>query len=144
MNKRDRVILAAVAKKFTQQNVQARVNERQALEMRLQGYSYADIAVALNIAIDTARETIKRVMFRMAETTAEDAVEVRTLELERLDLMLVRLQEQIAKGSEKAIETALRIQERRSRLLGLDSPKKFELDNKVTLRQYVGVDVDSV
>lgn len=137
------VTLAAVAK-FSQRNVQARVNERQALELRLQGFSYADIASALGVTVETARETIKRVLSRMAETTAEDALEVRSLELERLDQMLVKLQDQITKGSEKAIETALRIQERRARLLGLDSPKKLELDNKVTLRQYVGVDVEAV
>jgi hypothetical protein len=42
------------------------------------------------------------------------------LELERLDSYLVGLEPRIAKGDHQAVNSAVRISERRSRLLGLD------------------------
>jgi hypothetical protein len=52
---------------------------------------------------------------------------VRELELTRLDAMLLPLWRRVQAGEEKAIDRALRIMERRARLLGLDAPTRGEL-----------------
>jgi len=44
------------------------------------------------------------------------------LELERLDVMLLALWRRVQNGDERAIDRALKIEERRAKLLGLDAP----------------------
>ena len=52
----------------------------------------------------------------------ERAEEVRDLELQRLDEMTAGLWPQIQAGSPPAVTAAIRVSERRARLLGLDEP----------------------
>ena len=61
-----------------------------------------------------------------ANDHSEGTEAVRQLELNRLDQMLFTLYPQILQGDQGAINTALRIEERRASLLGLDAPKQIE------------------
>ena len=67
---------------------------------------------------------------RELRATADDMGEgieaVRQLELRRLDQMQFPLWPQVLSGDVQATSTALRIQERRASLLGLDAPKQIE------------------
>ena len=57
----------------------------------------------------------------MRERTAESADDLRTLEAERLDhLWQIAMTEAITNRDMRAIDTALRIQDRRAKLFGLD------------------------
>jgi hypothetical protein len=58
----------------------------------------------------------------LRETTIGRAEELRALELERFDRMVAGLWPQIEKGSPPAVTAAVRVSERRARLLGLDEP----------------------
>lgn len=73
--------------------------------------------------------------YRLAKSTVQDRYdaaiadikvplveEVRAQEIERMDHYLDKLSAKIDEGDEKAIATALRISERRSKLLGADAP----------------------
>jgi len=125
----------------------------EALQMRLDGAKYDDIATALNYATrGAAAQDVQRAIMLMV---AEPAAEVRAMELARLDEMWqaargVRKREHITvangrvievevDGEKKnlvddgpvlqAIDRLLRIQERRAKLLGLDAPTKVEVIN---------------
>lgn len=94
--------------------------QRQALELRKEGHTFAVIATKLGWkdqrgAFEAVKSALKKVLRPPAET-------LRTLDLERLDTALLSLWPRVRTGDPKAINTMLRILERRARLLGLDSP----------------------
>ncbi|MFT4471864.1 hypothetical protein ACMX2H_18335 [Arthrobacter sulfonylureivorans] len=62
----------------------------------------------------------------MDELTREPAEAVRLQEIELLDVMARGLMSRAAKGDEKAIQAMLKIQERRAKYLGLDTPVQLE------------------
>ena len=99
---------------------QVRAHERhlQALELRKAGVTYEVIAGQLGYA--NASGARKAVVSALKATLREPAAELRELELARLDAMLLPLWRPVQAGDEKAIDRALRIMERRARLLGLD------------------------
>jgi predicted class III extradiol MEMO1 family dioxygenase len=87
---------------------------------------------------------VRRCLGKLEEISTEDAEILRRIEEERLDLWLQKLEKKIELGGEKAIEIALRIQERRAKLRGLDAPKRLDIEARAAIRQYVGVDVEDV
>ena len=99
---------------------QVRAHERhlQALELRKAGVTYEVIAGQLGYA--NASGARKAVVSALKATLREPAAELRELELARLDAMLLPLWRRVQAGDEKAVDRALRIMERRARLLGLD------------------------
>lgn len=124
--------------------VKARSNELKALLMRQEGFTYLEIGKKLGMTDMGAYKCIMRVLNRIAKTTSEEAEKVKQIELRRLDGMLTKLKRRIDKGDPMAIQTALRIQERRAKYLALDSPQKLEHSGQVGIRQYVGVPVEDV
>jgi len=69
---------------------------------------------------------VRRALAALKVETEEKAEEVRDLELRRLDKML-QIAEAAAEGGDlAAIDRVIRIQERRSKYLGLDAPAKNE------------------
>lgn len=97
-------------------------DERQAAAMNLRkcGISYDRIAAELGYA--SASGAYEAVKAGLAKTLREPADELRQLELDRLDAMLEAISENVMAGDLDNIATALRISERRARLLGLDRP----------------------
>lgn len=104
---------------------QTYVNERRAkvLEMRLQGWSIAKIAESLGISAHLAAAHVANALDMLV---VENATQLRQMELERLDRMLTALDDGVMDGDPKAVTAALRISERRARLLGLDKPLQVE------------------
>jgi transposase-like protein len=93
--------------------------ERQILELRRAGMSYADIAQSLGIAsAAAAREAFRRAMQHSLSESGAD--ELREIESERLDRLQRAAWPKAANGDLSAIAMVLRIMERRSKLLGLD------------------------
>jgi hypothetical protein len=91
-----------------------------ALELRKAGATYQMIADQLGYA--HAKGAHKAVESALKATLREPAEAVRELELVRLDAMLLALWRRVQQGDERAINTALRIDERRAKLLGLEAP----------------------
>jgi len=100
------------------QRVRAHERHLQALELRKAGVTYEVIAGQLGYA--NASGARKAVVSALKATLREPAAELRELELARLDAMLLPLWRPVQAGDEKAVDRALRIMERRARLLGLD------------------------
>jgi hypothetical protein len=74
---------------------------------------------------DTHRELEK-----LKAMNEEHAGDIRDLEIERLDALLEGLWEKASNGDERAVNSALKIMERRSRLLGLDAPTTTQITGK--------------
>ena len=108
-------------------SVAARMRGQQAIKLRMAGATLDDIAKQLDFK--SAAGAYKSVM-RELKATAQDMGEgieaVRQLELKRLDQMQFPLWPAVLAGDVQATTTALRIQERRASLLGLDAPKQIE------------------
>lgn len=129
-----------------ERNLETATRDAEAARLRTRGLTYRQIAAELDMAgPGKAYEAVRRVL---AETTQEAADDLRTVELERLDLMYqaalkVLETEHLTISHGKviyrddtglpladdgpvlvAIDRMLKIQERRAKLLGLDAPTK--------------------
>ena len=109
----------------SERRVQAHERQKQALQLRTAGVAYEEIAARLGYRGRSG--AYAAVMRALRATLQEPADELRTLELERLDRLLLGVWGQAAKGNQGAVDRALRIMERRAKLLGLDAPSKTEL-----------------
>jgi hypothetical protein len=116
------------------QTLRVRAHERhlQALELRKAGATYEVIAHQLGYA--SARGAHKAVASALKTTLREPADAVRELELTRLDAMLLPLWRRVQKGDERAIDRALKIEERRAKLLGLEAPTRIAASEDENLR----------
>lgn len=106
----------------------------QALNLRRAGLSIRAIATRLNVDPSTIHEDIKVMMAEAVKENVDNAEGLRTLELERLDDMLLRIQPQVSKGDLKAIDRALRISEQRAKLLGLYAPVKNDVAGDFSIK----------
>jgi DNA-binding transcriptional MerR regulator len=107
--------------KTSPETAAARERAAKAMDLRKQGFTFDEIAVALGY---TSRQRAHEAVMRMLkEIIREPAEELRTLELERLDAMFVVHFAKASKGSVDSLGAALRIMERRAKLMGIDQAK---------------------
>lgn len=130
----------------------------EALRLRHQGYSYRDIAKLLGVSESIAANDVK---VSIEKLTKEPGEQVRQMELERLDLMYMKLYEmllrehvvisngRIVRDKEgepvrddgptvDAITAMLKVQERRSRYMGLDYKDRTEGEDGNSVRSLLG------
>jgi transcriptional regulator with XRE-family HTH domain len=100
---------------------------RKALELRLEGRSYHDIAKAMGVTRQAAAQLVRREIARIPREAADQC---RELELARLDVLWLKAlavaQQEHPLAAGKGIELAIKISQRRSNLLGLDAPKQVQ------------------
>jgi len=101
--------------------VLAKDRELECLALRKAGATYDQIGEKVGITREGARKAVSRALAELSAATTEEAKEVRHLELERLDAMLLGLWQKASRGDPASVDRVLRIQERRARLLGLDA-----------------------
>lgn len=102
---------------------------RKAFALRKGGASYQEIADALGVSVSTANAYVVDVLKQLKSEVQEEAEDIKALEMMRLDQMWMALEGQIRKGDIKAIDKGIKIMERRSKFLGLDSPVKTAITN---------------
>lgn len=112
--------------KTSENRINATIRHKQALELRMAGYGYQDIADRLGYkstasAYDAIQSALKK-------TLQEPADAVRSLEVKRLDTMLSGIWVAVRNGNLQAIDRALKIMTRRAELLGLDAPARVNVD----------------
>lgn len=98
--------------------------QAQALDLRRKGLGYTQIAAQLGIALGTAHGLVKSGLADAEAQIDASARDLKAVELSRLDAMLAGLWEKAKNGGLEAIDRALKIMERRHKLLGLDAPIK--------------------
>jgi len=99
---------------------------KKALEMRMAGLTYQQIAD--NLGYGNRNSAYDAVDSALRDIPRENAVKLRTLELERLDFAASRIAKRVSQGDLPAIDRWLKIQERRARLQGLDAPTRIQND----------------
>lgn len=102
-------------------------DERKALDLRIAGHTFDSIGVALNTDRGTAYKIVGRALKKSDEALAAKGAQHRELEAQRLDVMLRAQWSKVAEGDEKATQTALKIMERRAKMLALDMPQKVDV-----------------
>ncbi|MFB6568378.1 hypothetical protein [Streptomyces noursei] len=99
-----------------------------AIKMKIDGASYSEIAAALGYASRSAAHMdVKR---SLEKHVIEEGLAIeawRELELARLDTLQQAIWDKAMSGDPRAIEAALKILDRRAKLLGLDSAIKLEV-----------------
>lgn len=100
------------------QEVERQVTIGKALELRIGGANYRQIAGALKVSVGTAHAYVNEGLEQLRGANADAVEQLRYLEAARLDSLLVSLWSR--RDSPRVADTILRISERRSRLLGLD------------------------
>ena len=108
------------------QDVELSEKRKAALEYRRDGFSYRDIALMMDSTVSTVYAWVQGELQALRSLTREAAEDVRDMELQRCDLLLNSLMPGIRLGDPQSISTALKIGERRSRLLGLDAAQKID------------------
>lgn len=111
-----------------------RVVGEKAWDLQIAGYRIQDIHVILlnyypRLNADNIWEAMD-VYFEWRRRYTNTPAMDKQLALDRLDRMLLVLDPSIRAGSIKAISLALRVEESRRKLLGVDSPEKREIDLK--------------
>ena len=109
--------------------------ERQqlALDYRKAGLTYRAIAAKIRetglskYSETLAHRDVKDQLAVISTKLSSSAEELRSLELARLDSCWSTLWRSIGQGDTKAITAAVRISERRSKLLGLDAPIEVKI-----------------
>ena len=104
---------------------------KKVVALRKRGASLPDIAATLDISTSTASNDLRAALASVRDTT--DAQDARTLELERLDRMLLAVYPDAIAGDDKKIATVLKIMERRARYLGLDAEPERDGTSPVTV-----------
>ncbi|MEE6264885.1 hypothetical protein V2E29_04390 [Streptomyces diastatochromogenes] len=109
---------------------QAATAERRAkaIRMKIEGATYTQIADALGYASRSAAHMdVKRSLERHVVEEGLAIEAWRELELARLDTLQQAIWDKAMSGDPRAIEAALKILDRRAKLLGLDSAIKLEV-----------------
>lgn len=99
------------------------------LERRRRHHSYQSIADHWGVSASYVYAEVKRLLGRMSKEEQEEAEEVRTLELQRLDRLAAFLEPMVMRENPHLdySELYLKVMGRRARLLGLDAAQKHEV-----------------
>lgn len=97
-----------------------------AFGLRKAGASYRQIAQQLSVSLNTAWADVNAELLELRAQVQADAAEVRDMELQRCDEMILGLWPAVRRGEPKSIMAAVRVAERRAKLLGLDAATKHE------------------
>ena len=114
--------------------------DRKIIALARAGHTYRDIARALGTHFDIVAKVITAYHNELREQGNEDAKKALAASLARIDHALTKLWPDIDKGDPKAIETMIKLEARRARMLGLDAPEKSDVTITTPMRLVFGDD----
>lgn len=115
--------------------------ESRVLQLRIAGASFDRIAGA--VGYTDRGGAYKAYQRALARVHAEPAAELREVASARLDQMLSSVWAKAVKGDLAAVDRVLKIEERRAKLFGLDSPTRLSVDAS-TLGEEIAKLLDSL
>jgi hypothetical protein len=107
-------------KKTGDRALEAKMRQARALDMRVAGFQYPDIAEELGYR--NKGSAYKAVMAGLKAMMQEPANELRRMEIARLDEAIRVLYPPVLRGSLSHVDRLLKVMERKARMLGLDMP----------------------
>lgn len=140
----------------TSQQLDTQTRRSFVLSLRKSGATYRQIAQAAEQQFGAdalprgwderyAYNDIARELEKLKTLNSGLTEDVRELEVQRLDELLLSMWPQAKKGNQGAVDRVLRIMERRARLLGLDAPTRADVTsggeaikaNVIVVREYI-------
>lgn len=122
--------------KTSPRRLEAALRSKQALELRMAGVNFDQIANKLGYSNRSG--AYQAVMAALRRLPAPEVEEYRKLNIERLNKARMANWPNVTGGEHKAIEIEIKIQQREAAYLGLDAPQKVALGGAdggpVTLR----------
>lgn len=95
-------------------------------ELTLMGFSPEKIAERLGVSLRTVKSDLEKIRIRWQENRKKSYSEFIEEELATQKMLMQALETGIKSGSWKHVETALKITERRSRVMGLDHADRMD------------------
>ncbi|NJM47941.1 MAG: hypothetical protein HC860_18680 [Alkalinema sp. RU_4_3] len=121
-------------------NLQVIERRQRAVELRKSGMTLEQVADQIaadprfgvpNYGASSAYDDVRRALDQLNSECSLTTAQYRQLELERLDHMQWALQPKIDVGNTRAIEAAIKINDRRSKLLGLEAPLLLKVEQEM-------------
>jgi len=100
------------------------------VSLRASGANFREIARALDISVSTAHSLLHKAIAQRREELGLKTDELVEVEVARCDQLQLAVWPKAIKGDTRAIAAALKVMERRARLLGLDAAQKVEHSGK--------------
>jgi aspartate aminotransferase-like enzyme len=95
-------------------------------ELTLMGFSPAKIAERLGVSVGVVKSDLEKIRIRWQENRQKSYTQFIEEELATQRMLMQALETGIKSGSWKHVETALKITERRARVIGLDHTDRME------------------
>ncbi len=105
------------------------------MELRKLGLTYQQVGDQLGVTPGGAHKMVVAALRKLNEQTLESAADLRRLETERLDQLLVAIASKARQGHLGAVDRVLRIMQRRARLWGLDMPLRVHAETEHEVHQ---------
>jgi hypothetical protein len=99
--------------------------EKQIIELRIEGYTWRQIAQHIQMSPGGALKAYRRAMVRTLKPVSD---ELRDLELDRLDTLQQTYWQPAVQGNLRAADFILRVIDKRAKILGLDAPTKIQAE----------------
>lgn len=110
------------------QRAELRKKWAEALDLRKMGYTHAAIGEEMGVSADTAWRYVQNAL---KDITVESAEEVRVLELQRYDELLMAHYGNALRGDTYATQQCLAIMSRIERLYGVEGPTQQDATSRV-------------
>jgi hypothetical protein len=123
------------------QRLQAAERRARVLRLRLAGVPFEQIAAQLDPPCSTQRAH-QLYQAALKQIVREPAEQVLAAEGERLDMLWRAVIARALAGSARHAEVALKVLERRARMLGLDAPQKTRIDAHITVEEAEALDAE--
>ena len=100
----------------------------QCLRLRQSGRSYREIGDIVGVCPKTAWNDVKSALEYLRKECTEEAKIVRDLQVQRIDKAMKAIWDQVIAGSVIHINTFIKLEDQRARLIGTNAPTKQEID----------------
>jgi hypothetical protein len=104
------------------------LHQTQALSLRAHGHNFRSIAKVLGVSLSTAHSLVKDAFAAEREVITEAKADLIEMEVLRCDTYLQAIAKKVQAGDIRAVDTALKVAERRAKLLGLDAAMRVEFE----------------
>lgn len=113
--------MASGRQKTSPPAVRKAVGQAQAVQLRIQGYTYQTIAEHIGITKGTAHKWVSQAMRASAEASERDALSELGVDLARIDIAMKKVMALVERSDLAAVDRLIRLIDRRAKLLGLDA-----------------------
>ncbi len=122
--------MAMKGSKTSGRRIRSAERAAKAMDLRRAGATFKQIGSALKVTEQRAHQIITRELARVNAKLDMSREAVRQMENDRLDSLWSAMYPQARAGDPAAVNSCIRIMERRSKLLGTDAPARLETTGK--------------